>query len=63
MQHSSYVSMYSMDIEKLAIIMKKGFDSVDARFDAMDARFDTLEQEVRAIRNTIRTYRYKTTTG
>jgi len=55
--------MYSMDIEKLAIIMKKGFDSVDARFDAMDARFDTLEQEVRAIRNTIRTYRYKTTTG
>ena len=33
-------------IEKLAILMKSGFESVDIRFDAVDARFDTLEQEM-----------------
>ncbi len=33
-----------MDIDKLAIIMKDGFDSVDTRF-------DSIEQELREMRN------------
>jgi len=33
----------AMDLEKLAIMMKEGFDAVDARFDAVDARFDAMD--------------------
>ncbi|GEM_PF-1770919 len=50
-----------MDLEKLAIIMKNGFDelrtymndgfkSVDKRFESVDTRFDSLEKEIRDMR-------------
>ena len=35
-----------MDIDTLAVIIKKGFDSVDARFDAMDGRLGKVENEM-----------------
>ena len=31
-------------IENLAIMVKKGFDGVDARFDGVDARFDGVDE-------------------
>ena len=31
-------------IENLAIMVKKGFDGVDARFDGVDTRFDGVDE-------------------
>ena len=35
-----------MDIDTLAVIIKKGFDSVDTRFDVVDARFDGIDSRL-----------------
>ena len=42
-------------IEKLAILMKSGFESVDARFDAMDARFDAMDVRFDALEQEMET--------
>lgn len=35
----------SVTIDELALMVKKGFDSVDKRFDAVDRRFENLEMK------------------
>lgn len=38
----------SVTIEDLAVMVKKGFDSVDKRFDGMDDRLDRIEKLILA---------------
>lgn len=40
--------------EKMAVMIKNGFDAADTRFDAIDTRFDKLEEKVDIIQGKIR---------
>ena len=42
-------------IENLAIMVKKGFDGVDARFDGVDTRFDGVDERFNKVEFRLRT--------
>ena len=49
MKNNSLQNTPRITLEDLALMVKKGFDSVDRRFSAMDKRFDAMDDRFDAM--------------